>query len=136
MWIASKLGFYSIVHKEGAFQVGARVKGDLERLSAEIKPRNSIREPPRADYGWRLALNAKEPTYRLEVFLALHLEGDGEVKRPLFSLEAPGLDLASVKAQEDALQCLREILAGPEPQGYLVGLGSVRIEVVPVVHSS
>ena len=60
MWIASKLGFYSIVHKEGAFQVRARVKGDLERLSAEIKPRNSIRETPHADYGWRLALNAKE----------------------------------------------------------------------------
>jgi len=76
-------------------------------------------------------LQSLEPLYTLEVFLTLQVEED---KRPLFTLECPGLELALMKAREDALQCLRNTLAAPAPEGFLVGLGSVGLQTVPKVN--
>lgn len=54
MWIASKLGFFSIVHKEGSFHVRARTRDDLAQLKRAAKVRARIEEWPRADYRWRI----------------------------------------------------------------------------------
>lgn len=60
MWIASKLGFYSIVQKTaGEWHVRARLRADLVNLVAVVytDPATvdaSIEEWPDADYRWRL----------------------------------------------------------------------------------
>lgn len=69
MWIASKLGFYSIVRKEGGIHIRARVKRDLENLVAAAKlQRVEILEWKHADYRWRIRVNAAQLT---DVYLAL-----------------------------------------------------------------
>jgi hypothetical protein len=58
MWIASQLGFFSIVQKEGFFHVRARLRSDLEALRATARVRVRIEEWPAADYRYRLRVNA------------------------------------------------------------------------------
>ena len=62
MWIATKLGFYSIVKKEDAYHIRARVKSDLERLldAANDKLSNDypVEEWPEADYQYRFRVNS------------------------------------------------------------------------------
>lgn len=54
MWIASKLGFYSIVQKmPGEFHVRARVRDDLERLRDRVGPDLEIFETLDSDYRFR-----------------------------------------------------------------------------------
>lgn len=71
MWIASKLGFFSIVQKEGAWHVRARVKRDLENLVVAALPtaKAKIQRWPAADYRWRICLTRAEHVTR--VFAAL-----------------------------------------------------------------
>jgi hypothetical protein len=54
MWICSKLGFFSIVKKDGGWHVRARERGDIEALKQAIGLRVPIEEWPDADYRWRL----------------------------------------------------------------------------------
>lgn len=60
MWIASKLGFFSVVQKTaGEWHVRGRVRDDLANLvnAAYKRPDEvleSIEEWPEADYRWRL----------------------------------------------------------------------------------
>lgn len=60
MWIASKLGFYSIVQKTaGEWHVRARLRADLVNLVETVyrepaAAAESIEEWPAADYRWRL----------------------------------------------------------------------------------
>jgi len=70
----------------------------------------------------------QEPLYALEVFLTLETKDGGA---PTFRLECPGLELAQIAAREDAFRCLRSVLESPAPEGYLVGAGSVNLNVVP-----
>ena len=60
MWIASKLGFYSIVQKTaGEWHVRARRRADLVNLLDASCPEpaataDRIEESPAADYRWRI----------------------------------------------------------------------------------
>jgi hypothetical protein len=58
MWIASQLGFISIVQKEGFFHVWARLRAVPEALRATAKVRVRVEEWPAADYRYRLRVNA------------------------------------------------------------------------------
>ncbi len=69
MWIASKLGFFSIVFKEGHWHLRARLKRDLENLRAAAGLEESIENWPQADYRWRVRLAAEADLTR--VFSAL-----------------------------------------------------------------
>lgn len=58
MWIASKIGFFSIVTKDGHLHVRARLRRDLENLLALPGfPQASIESWPHADYRWRIRLD-------------------------------------------------------------------------------
>ncbi len=60
MWIASKLGWFSIVEKEkGQFHVRARVRKDLENLIKASRIVSMIQEWPGADYRYRVIVNRK-----------------------------------------------------------------------------
>ncbi len=57
MWIASKLGFFSIVQKEGGWHVRGRLRDDLDRLNqAAFRGKREVQEWPTADYRWRIVL--------------------------------------------------------------------------------
>ncbi|MEK9754479.1 MAG: hypothetical protein VW338_14895 [Rhodospirillaceae bacterium] len=63
MWIASKIGFFSIVQKDAQTHIRARVKKDLENLIEEIGIEGwseedlTIQEWPGADYRFRLRIH-------------------------------------------------------------------------------
>lgn len=58
MWIASSVGFFSIVRKDGNLHVRARVRMDLENLLAlPGMPQPPIESWPEADYRWRVRLS-------------------------------------------------------------------------------
>lgn len=54
MWIASKLGFFSIVRKEGSWHVRGRVKNDLGNLQKTAGIKAPIEDWHFADYRWRM----------------------------------------------------------------------------------
>jgi|DewCreStandDraft_4_1066084.scaffolds.fasta_scaffold35896_3 hypothetical protein len=54
MWIASALGFFSIVKKDGAFHVRARCRTDLVALEAAAGLTPKIIVSPDADYHYRI----------------------------------------------------------------------------------
>ncbi len=57
MWIASKLGWFSIVLKEGHYHIRARRREDLENLLAGFSQGfPEIEEWPGADYRFRVRL--------------------------------------------------------------------------------
>jgi hypothetical protein len=72
MWIATTIGFYSIVHKEHhddpegqkLFVIRARTRGDIDRLAKEIKNKLNkeivIHEYEKSDYQFRIYLETKE----------------------------------------------------------------------------
>ena len=61
MWIASKLGFYSIVQKDtDEWHVRARVRDDLVRLTAAVYLSAEIQEWPAADYRWRVIIRDQD----------------------------------------------------------------------------
>lgn len=72
MWLATKIGFYSIVEKqhhlhpngEKLFVVRTRTIGDLQRLIDEIQPKLKrvlpIYEYEKSDYPYRIYLDTKE----------------------------------------------------------------------------
>ena len=72
MWLATKLGFYSIVEKEHhlrpngdkVFVVRSRTSGDLQRLLNVIQPllkkEYTIHEYEKSDYPYRIYLETKE----------------------------------------------------------------------------
>ena len=64
MWIASKIGFFSIVaHRDqpGTVMIRARIKGDLENLLAALwdleDPQPPIVDTPQADYRFRIIVS-------------------------------------------------------------------------------
>ncbi|MBL9174133.1 MAG: hypothetical protein JNL10_11405 [Verrucomicrobiales bacterium] len=58
MWIASKVGFFSLVTKDGHLHVRARLRRDLENLLALPGiPQAAIESWPQADYRWRVRLD-------------------------------------------------------------------------------
>lgn len=71
MWIASKLGFYSIVQKTpGEWHVRARIRADLVRLSFAVAPSAvEIEEWPAADYRWRFIV--RDASELVTIFEAL-----------------------------------------------------------------
>jgi hypothetical protein len=81
MWLATKIGFYSIVKKEDAYggatwHVRARVKGDLERLLEAAKSLESVAGDypvenwPDADYRYRVRIDSKIDMAALFVILS------------------------------------------------------------------
>jgi hypothetical protein len=71
MWLATKLGFYSIIRKaSGEIQVRARKKKDLKNLM-ELLPnpyRKKIIETPKGDYGFRLVCDSNQKVWLSQVF--------------------------------------------------------------------
>lgn len=66
MWLATKLGFYSIVQKlPGEFHVRARVKKDLENLRRACCADWKLHTSPEADYRYRLVIGAEDVTHIL-----------------------------------------------------------------------
>jgi len=59
MWIASKIGFFSLVQKDSRLHVRGRKRRDLEQLATLLGmgPRQ-VEEWPSADYRWRILLPA------------------------------------------------------------------------------
>lgn len=71
MWIASRHGFYSIVQKNQAWHVRARVKRDLLPVCAALGVAvDSIERWPLADYRWRIILTEHEQVLALFAWLA------------------------------------------------------------------
>lgn len=60
MWAATKFGFFSIVQKDGAFHVRARVRADLVELRRRARLKAELEEWPAADYRWRVRVGAAE----------------------------------------------------------------------------
>lgn len=59
MWIASKLGFFSIVRKAtDEFHIRARAKRDLENLVSAGFPAEVVPSYPGSDYPWRIIAKA------------------------------------------------------------------------------
>jgi hypothetical protein len=59
MWIASELGFFSIVEKGGRFHVRGRMEQDLKNLrQAAGLEAVEIEKWPLADYRWRMRVTA------------------------------------------------------------------------------
>lgn len=58
MWVASKIGFFSIVHKDDhLFHVRARTRGDIERLCrATNTPVDRVVVTPESDYRYRIVV--------------------------------------------------------------------------------
>lgn len=65
MWIASKYGFYSIVRKDGFYNIRARREKDLANLQRKDANKYlrayKIEEWPSADYRWRIRIPADSP---------------------------------------------------------------------------
>ncbi len=71
MWIASKLGFYSMVQKSaGEWHIRARLRRDLEQLAqaTDLDPAE-IQCWEHTDYRWRII--CRDPVKMAEVFLGL-----------------------------------------------------------------
>jgi len=63
MWLATVMGFYSVVKKGGPeeYQIRARTKGDLENLCRRVGfPNSRIITTPAGDYAFRLVVNEEE----------------------------------------------------------------------------
>ena len=59
MWIASKLGFYSIVCKdEDEFHIRTRLRVDLENLLVATNLDEEINQSDRSDYRYRLVVRS------------------------------------------------------------------------------
>lgn len=71
MWIATKLGFYSIVQKApGEWHVRARIRDDLSRLVLAVEGSlGDIQEWPGADYRWRFIV--RDPSILASIFQGL-----------------------------------------------------------------
>jgi hypothetical protein len=71
MWIASKLGYFSIVQKPpGKWHVRARLKRDLDTLVAAALPDGfPIHRWDDADYRWRIII--ENPHHLVDVYMAL-----------------------------------------------------------------
>ncbi len=100
MWIASKLGFFSIVQKADGFHVRARIRPDLERLLAVGSLTVPIQEWPAADYRWRAIVT---PGELHALFAAL----EGSVDYPDFKSE-----VARHADQREKLTAYHELWAG------------------------
>ncbi len=62
MWIASKLGFYSVVQKmPGEFHVRARVRADLERLRDLVMPDTGLEIFETTDSDYRFRFIVEDP---------------------------------------------------------------------------
>lgn len=75
MWLATKLGFYSVVEKEeDVFHIRARVKKDLENLRKHFEKRYRITLPevetwPGADYRFRIITDRETAQQALFVLI-------------------------------------------------------------------
>ncbi len=73
MWIASKLGFFSIVaHRDqpGQVMIRARIKGDLENLLADVWPKPPIFDTPVADYRFRVIMPKLDASFLISDLVA------------------------------------------------------------------
>ena len=103
MWIATRIGFFSIVKKDEGWHIRARVKADLERLRDFVLEEagidiGSIQTWPDADYRWRCITS--EELVLLEMVEALALDID----YPNFKNE-----VASQPDQRDKLDAYSEL---------------------------
>jgi hypothetical protein len=61
MWIASKLGFFSVVRKSAdEFHIRARVRNDLDNLVRAGFPAAVVPSYPGSDYHWRILATAAQ----------------------------------------------------------------------------
>ncbi|MBN8247758.1 MAG: hypothetical protein J0L84_09985 [Verrucomicrobia bacterium] len=66
MWIASKIGFFSLVVKDGHLHVRGRLKRDMENLATLLEvPHQEIERWPQADYRWRIRLDPSKASHVL-----------------------------------------------------------------------
>ena len=65
MWLCTKLGFFSIVHKSpSTFHIRARCREDLDALAAAAGTGTPVPSFPGSDYPWRILCPAADlPTY-------------------------------------------------------------------------
>lgn len=104
MWIASKLGFYSIVQKDGHFHIRARKRSDLEALLADTPKigKYEIESWPAADYRYRVRIPADEKHFKdfAQIFATFVESIDyGNFKN----------EIAATPAQRDKLHAYHEI---------------------------
>jgi crotonobetainyl-CoA:carnitine CoA-transferase CaiB-like acyl-CoA transferase len=58
MWMATRIGFFSVVEKDGQVHVRARARGDLAELCEFMGwSRAWMEQWPNADYRWRVRVN-------------------------------------------------------------------------------
>lgn len=85
MWLATQLGFYSIVQKPpGQFHVRARCRADLENLISHAGLDFPIHHTPDGDYAWRIV-------------------GDASLLKAVFSALPSTVDYANFKSRIHAI---------------------------------
>ncbi|MBX7059636.1 MAG: hypothetical protein K1X75_16350 [Leptospirales bacterium] len=60
MWLATKLGFYSIVRKDDGVHVRSRVLQDLQNLVSAAGLRQEIQTWPAADHRFRIIISSEQ----------------------------------------------------------------------------
>lgn len=101
MWIASKLGFYSIVNKDGHYHIRARKRADLQALiKATPKFDYEIESWPQADYRYRIRIPEEKFNDFAQVFATFVESIDyGNFKN----------EIAATPSQRDKLHAYHEI---------------------------
>jgi hypothetical protein len=73
-----------------------------------------------------------ECRYVLDVFLQLSVVGEAGAKRAQFTLSCPRLEIHRRQARRDAAAYLAALLE----DGFLVGLGEVKVDAVPFIEGT
>ena len=105
MWIASKLGFYSIVQKDGHFHIRARKRPDLRNLLGEtptLRKKYPIESWPAADYRYRIRIPADQEHFK--DFAQIFATFVGSIDYGNFKNE-----IAATPTQRDKLHAYHEI---------------------------
>lgn len=113
-----------------------KVAGGTTRQEATVKlpPRFTVRTPIIEGVCSKYEPSEGEPyfiecRYALDVFLQLAVVGEAGSKRAQFTLSCPRLEIHQRQARRDAAAYLQALL---DPE-FLVGLGEVKIEAVPLI---
>lgn len=76
MWLATKIGYYSIVNKDGFFHIRARKIEDLKNINKIMNWNEEIYSTPNADYCSRICIPIKNQQKINELFIKLSNEID------------------------------------------------------------
>lgn len=98
MWLATRIGWYSIVVKDGKLHVRGRSREDLQNLAARLGGKE-IHEWPKADYRFRLILPRSDLYTIMDIFATM-------VTYSNFKSE-----IAEVPGQRDKLAAYHEVWA-------------------------